>query len=153
PDLFEKTTKAKLRHDLEQIAHMRAAGIAFADMDRVEDLYRETLEALPAALGATEPAPLPAATRERMAPLYNRMHYVHPAERFPGSVVNPDIDWAQVERDYLGHGPGWVVIDDFLTEPALDVLWRYCLLSTFWFNFFYRNGYLGTSIESGFTAP
>ena len=45
------------------------------------------------------------------------------------------------------------MIDDFLTEPALDALWRYCQLSTFWFNFYYRNGYLGTSIEAGFTAP
>mgnify|MGYP003117551125 CR=1 FL=1 len=152
-DLFEKTTKAKLCHDIEQIAFMRQNGVAFDGMDGLEALYAETLDALPADLGATEPAPLPAATRERMAAVYNRIHYVHPAERMAAPIVNPDIDWARIERDYAANGPGWIVIDDFLTEPALDALWRYCQLSTFWFNFYYRNGYLGTSIEAGFTAP
>jgi len=153
PKLFDFTTRTKLRHDLDQFALIKAEGIDVPELDTVIDAYGEALARLPNAADDTQVVELPAAAGAQLAPLYNRLHHLQPAGRLPGPAVNPALDGPRLVEAYRDNGPGWVVIDDFLTPEALDALLAYCRLSTFWFNFYYRNGYLGTSIETGFAAP
>ena len=71
--------------------------------------------------------------------------------RIAGPAVNPAnardvaIRWGQSD-------PPIVVIDNLLTEEALEGLRRFCWGSTIWRRP-YRNGYLGAMPETGFACP
>jgi tetratricopeptide (TPR) repeat protein len=76
---------------------------------------------------------------------------LEPGARVAGPAVNPAnaedvaIRWRQSD-------PPIVVIDDLLTEEALEGLRRFCRGSTMWRRP-YRNGYLGAMPETGFACP
>lgn len=76
---------------------------------------------------------------------------LEPGARIDGPAVNPanakDIAarWSQTD-------PPVVVIDNLLTEEALEGLRRFCWGSTMWRRP-YKNGYLGAMPETGFACP
>jgi tetratricopeptide (TPR) repeat protein len=76
---------------------------------------------------------------------------MEPGARIDGPAVNPanakDIAarWSQTD-------PPVVVIDNLLTQEALESLRRFCWGSTIWRRP-YKNGYLGAMPETGFACP
>jgi len=70
--------------------------------------------------------------------------------RIAGHAVNPAAP--EVLDAWLGSHPQMVVIDDFLTAPALQKLRLYCAGSTVWRKI-YPAGYLGAAPEDGFACP
>jgi tetratricopeptide (TPR) repeat protein len=76
---------------------------------------------------------------------------LEPGARVAGPAVNPAnaeaiaLQWGQ--RD-----PPIVVIDNLLTQDALEGLRRFCRGSTMWRRP-YKNGYLGAMPETGFACP
>jgi Flp pilus assembly protein TadD len=72
--------------------------------------------------------------------------------RCAGPAVNPDHDIAAIARQWKDAAPQLVVIDDLLTQSALESLRRFCWQEPVW-NKIYDNGYLGALPERGFAAP
>ena len=72
--------------------------------------------------------------------------------RVQGAAVNPADQTAQTGMLWRTARPQIVVIDDFLTAPALEKLRRFCLESTIWRES-YDDGYLGAFPEHGFAQP
>ncbi len=73
----------------------------------------------------------------------------------PGARVRVAVNPAnaeQVARRWRESDPQVVVIDNLLTEEALEGLRRFCWGSTIWRRP-YRNGYLGAMPETGFACP
>lgn len=151
---LRRTSKAKLRHDVEQFHYLAELG-AFEDGTAealIED-HEHALEQLPAQAGHAQVVELPAGALRRLAGRYNRLHHLEPAPRLSPAALHPALDGARIEADYAARGPGITWIDDFLSAEALASLRRYCLGSTFWFDFHHANGYLGAYFEDGFAAP
>ena len=71
-------------------------------------------------------------------------------ERLAGRAVSPARPSLMAEW-YAGD-PQMVVIDDFLTQEAIDNLRRYCAGSTIWRRI-YEAGYIGATPEDGFSCP
>jgi tetratricopeptide (TPR) repeat protein len=71
--------------------------------------------------------------------------------RLAGPAINP-LNVETASRDWLESKPQLVVIDNLLTEAALQRLRDYCLESTIWRKT-YPRGYLGAMPETGFAAP
>jgi tetratricopeptide (TPR) repeat protein len=76
---------------------------------------------------------------------------LEPGARIAGPAVNPANAKAIATR-WSQTNPPIVVIDDLLTEEALEGLRRFCWGSTMWRKP-YKNGYLGAMSESGFACP
>jgi len=76
--------------------------------------------------------------------------HIEPGPRLPQPAVNPDR--AGIAAQWRNRKPQIVVIDDLLSQPALDALRRFCLGSTIWRNSF-EEGYLGAFPEDGFACP
>jgi tetratricopeptide (TPR) repeat protein len=72
--------------------------------------------------------------------------------RVGGSAVNRGNAIADIEDQWRNKRPQIVVIDNFLTENALDKLQRFCWGSTIWRDI-YEGGYLGAVREFGFACP
>ena len=67
-------------------------------------------------------------------------------------ALNPGDTNGEVSERWRRSSPKIVVIDDFLTNEALDGLRRFCWGSTVWRRV-YKGGYLGASPELGFACP
>ncbi len=73
------------------------------------------------------------------------------APRLPSEAINP-ANARNVSREWAQSTPQVVVIDDFLTPPALTSLREFCWNSTIWRRA-YDDGYLGAMPEFGFSPP
>ena len=72
--------------------------------------------------------------------------------RVPGCAVNPDSSGGQTAARWESSEPQVAVIDNFLTDEALQALRRFCWGSTVWQKP-YGNGYLGAMPYHGFVCP
>ena len=76
-----------------------------------------------------------------------KFHY-WPDAPFSGKALG-ETDYDAVEASYFKSAPSLVVIDDFLTRPALVELRRFCEEATVWKSQ-YGNGYVGALLSEGF---
>jgi tetratricopeptide (TPR) repeat protein len=72
--------------------------------------------------------------------------------RIAGPAVNPANRISEISNLWQSASPQIVVIDELLTNEALDKLRRFCLDSTVWRQV-YEGGYLGAFPEHGFAPP
>jgi hypothetical protein len=72
--------------------------------------------------------------------------------RVTGRAVSHDASHGEIAARWLSGRPQIAVIDNLLTEEALDGLRRFCWGSTIWRKV-YRDGYLGAMPEHGFACP
>jgi Tetratricopeptide repeat len=72
--------------------------------------------------------------------------------RVAGRAVNPDASNGGIAKQWQTSSPQIAVIDNLLTDEALDRLRQYCWRSTMWHKV-YPNGYLGAMPEHGFACP
>lgn len=149
---LRRSSRAKLRHDIEQFAHLEREQ-ALANATELRTVHEDVLARFPPTARAPDAIDLPAPLLQTFAGRYNRLHHVEPTPALAGGALNPALDGAAIERDYYGRGPGITWIDDLLRPDALAALRRYCMGSTFWFDFHHANGYLGAFFEDGFAAP
>ncbi|MEU8758816.1 hypothetical protein [Streptomyces sp. NPDC048659] len=141
----------KLRHDLAQLRHLRGLGVlgpAYADVIAAyEEAHARLAERGPDARERLDPEAHPGLTGT-----YNRLLHVRETPRVD-RALSARWDPAAVQREYLANAPGVVTVDDFLTEEALDGLYRFCLESTIWFGNRYDHGRLGSLMQDGFVNP
>lgn len=72
--------------------------------------------------------------------------------RIDGPAVNPANATAQLIEQWRAAWPQMVVLEDFLTVPALAKLRAYCADSTIWRRN-YEAGYIGATPPDGFACP
>lgn len=153
PALFQQTTAAKLRHDIEQFRYLQAQNLLDGKADQLIADYETALAGLPAPAPGQRSVDLPPAMLPRLAPSYNRLLHWDAGEALPGPAVNPALDWAAITRDYHDRAPGIGWFDGLLTQEAMTALRCFCLTSTFWTEYRYSNGYVGSFMEGGFCCP
>jgi len=152
-ELATRTSAGKLGHDIEQLEYLLAQARIGREHVRTVDDYRAVLAALPAPATGTHMVDLPKDSRERLLATYSRLWHKYSAPALVAGALSPLLDRAAIEADYTRNQPGITYFDDFLRPEALAELRRFCLESTFWFQFKYANGYLGAYWEMGFWCP
>jgi tetratricopeptide (TPR) repeat protein len=78
--------------------------------------------------------------------------HVGDGARIPGPVINPAHTEDAILARWREASPQCVILDDFLTQPALEKLRGYCLESTVWHRI-YEAGYIGAIPADGFACP
>jgi tetratricopeptide (TPR) repeat protein len=84
-------------------------------------------------------------------PAAEKFHLVA-GERIDGPAVNPARATPDLLDEWHRSSPQMIVVDDFLTLPALQKLRDCCAGSTVWRKI-YEAGYLGAAPEDGFASP
>lgn len=150
-DLPTFTTSAayKLRHDVEQLRHLRDQAALGPD-------FGPTLAAFEAALAeAGDGVAIDRLDLERHALLraaYNRLVHWRETPALAAGALAPHLPVAEIEARYAASGPGITTIDGLLRPEALAALRRFCLDSTVWFDFRHDRGYLGAYLNERFDA-
>jgi tetratricopeptide (TPR) repeat protein len=152
PVLVTTVSKARIRHDAEQIRYLMDRGV----LGREYTGYCEALERLrERAAQLADRSWLMSVTADEaraIAPSFNRILYYADCPQVLGGAVNPALDVAALEARYTERKPEILVVDGLLTEEALSSLRRFCLESTIWKRD-YPNGYTGTFLGDGFACP
>jgi len=150
---FSRTSRAKLRHDIEQIEYLDSQGLADKSLHSVAKNLRLVMEGMPDSLPDGKSVTLPTPVRRRLRGIYNRCHRYRETPELAGAAVNTELVADQIAADYRSRPPGLTWIDGFLTAEALESLRRFCLESTIWYDFEHRNGYVGAYLQDGFDCP
>jgi Tfp pilus assembly protein PilF len=72
--------------------------------------------------------------------------------RVAGQAISPDSSHGDIAARWQSSSPQIAVIDNLLTDEALDKLQQFCWRSTIWMKT-YANGYLGAAPSHGFACP
>ena len=152
PDLptFRTTTRAKLRHDREQLRWLLDQDIGKTTLPPVLEACEKLLGEIPDNAADGDLVPI---VHPRAHAWYNRCHHLEEGPRQAGGALGPALDARAVEADYRSRGPGVTWIDDFLSGEALAALRRFCMNSTIWYDCDHPNGYLGAYLQDGFCCP
>ena len=149
---FQSVYKSRIKHDAEQIQYLMDRGL----LGKEHAVYCETLKLLQHRASETNSDTTHMAiTREEckaIAPSFN--HILHYADCLflPQGAINPNLDVVEIQERYNRQQPEIMFVDDLLTGEALESLRQFCLESTIWKKD-YENGYIGTLLGEGFSAP
>ncbi|MFM0330103.1 tetratricopeptide repeat protein [Paraburkholderia strydomiana] len=141
----------KLCHDVQQFQYLRGKGILGNEFVPVIDAYQNIIDSL-ASRGSDVRVPIGGKEHSDIRHVYNRLIHLSPAVRVKRALSNT-WDAAIIERQYIDNLPGIAVVDDFLSNEALEGLRKFCLESTVWFHNRYAHGRLGAFFQDGFNCP
>lgn len=144
-------TIPKLQHDIEQFLYLQRNGVLGTEFAPIIKDYESTIERL-TLRGEFTRVPLDEESERTIGHVYNRIVHIRDTPRLEQAISNKWIA-DDVEMEYLGNSPGVVVIDDFLSNAALESLRMFCLESTVWSGNRYAHGRLGAFFRDGFNCP
>jgi hypothetical protein len=152
PNPEPQLSKGKLRHDIEQFRYLARSGVLAREPTAVLAAYERVLEGMQTDGGGVR-RPMNEAERSLIGDFYGRIIYVRPTPRVDGQALSQSWDHGAMEEKCLGHPLGIVVIDNFLSQSALESLRQFCLQSTIWFTNRHGHGRLGAFFREGFNCP
>ena len=152
PRELRSASRAKLRHDIEQLRHLEAKG-ALPDAGKLIAAHESLMKHFAQAPSDARTADLIPPMLDALDGGYNRLHHLADAPRLPAGALSPTLDGDAIARDYEARAPGITWVDGLLRPEALRALRSYCQDSTVWFDFRHAGGYVGAFFEDGFAAP
>lgn len=152
-----KVSRFKLTHDYEQLGYLLSHGKLPEAYRAIEQAYRIVLDDLSESAMSYQDTfvfDVPEFHQRAWQTVkycHNRPLYIPTLEAPSSAPLNPDIDFRSHEDSYMNGTPRMTVIDDFLSPDVLDVIRRFCLEATIWFDI--RHNYLGAYRAEGFYNP
>jgi len=150
-DTFNRINKQKVLHDLEQLNYLADRGLLDDDLKPLIGEYQSVFNAHPE-LEECELSEISPGVSELFRKSYNRMLHYSPAPMIEGDIINPEIDTAAVEAEFHNSDPHLALVDDLLSQEALEGLRDFALESTVWYNIS-ATGDVGANFEHGFCCP
>ena len=148
PHFKGQTFPCRLKHDREQLALLGERGrLPQSIVDRYVRGYDQLLALIPPdswEYAMNLPESLWAKT---IGSVYQRALYVPEVEPLKGRVLNPNLDFAKIEEQYLTSDPRFVYFDDLLTDEALLKLRHYYEEATVFWDA--KPGYVGSYLLDG----
>ncbi len=144
-------TIPKLRHDIEQFCYLQSRGLLGDEFTTIIREYERAIDRL-TPFGMHARVPLTSEEHRTIGHVYNLIVHVRNTPRVR-RALSDKWDRRAVEEQYLNTPPGVVVVDDFLSNEALEGVRHFCLESTVWSGNRYAHGRLGAFFFSGFNCP
>lgn len=148
----------KVQRDIEQLEYLVSKGRLDSEMENyVAEFalpeFRTALQLVSQALEGTADDSAVIDPNEHLAVffgLHNRHLHLHPGTKLPRPVVNTELDLQEAQRSFAEQKHRAVVIDNFLSEHALQVLRDFLLESTIWTDV--KRGYVGAYLQTGLAS-
>jgi len=145
-------TKARLKHDAEQLDYLSAQVPSIPFPQDYQDTLKATSANRTQEISDSIFVQLTLQEQKCLAPSFHKLLYVRPTDVVSGKAINPDLNVAAIEAQYYSTQPEAMFVDNLLTQKALTELRAFCLESTIWKRD-YPNGYIGTFLANGFACP
>ncbi len=140
------TARHKLEHDAEQLLYLSRQTRDRRRFELLARNYQAIAKQVP-----DEVATLTDAQIEALGEDYNTPIHLRAAPEVSGAVVSTRADLAALTAQFDEQGA--VAVDDLLTPPAFQALWRFLLESTIWHDFAHIDGFVASYLEDGLACP
>jgi hypothetical protein len=140
----------KLRHDCEQWSYLLERGQLPQQYRRVLEDYQALLAEIADDSDENTLTSFDACRHPFVAKTYKRPVFIANAPPHTESLINPALDFAEIEARYLTADPNVTILDNLLTPQALESIQLFCRESTIWNNI--KPGYLGAYFYDGFCS-
>jgi hypothetical protein len=141
----------KLSHDIDQMRHLYARGVAGDDIRQIIAAYESVRDSLPRKMLNDHQFALDSAQRAKLAPNYDNACYLPACPQSARSTLGSGVKRKEVEHSYFNATPNYAVVDNLLSHDALLHLRAFCREATIWNGV--TKGYLGTYLLDGFCEP
>ncbi|MDP6475371.1 MAG: tetratricopeptide repeat protein [Alphaproteobacteria bacterium] len=141
----------KLSHDIDQMRHLYARGVAGDDIQRIIAGYESVRDAMPYDAPQDEIFTLNQAQRDKLNPSYDSAYYIPACPMRDCSALGRGVEQKPVESSYFSAQPNFAVIDNLLSHDTLLRLRAFCREATIWKQV--GRGHLGARLEDGFGEP
>jgi tetratricopeptide (TPR) repeat protein len=148
PSPLRSVNYFRFKHDVEQAQYFLSQGV---QTDAVRGLASLGAALLARSTDAGPAIDLDDATLQALKLFWTQRQPVD-LPVLPGSCLNPELDWREVERQYLSSQPEVVVIDSFLSPAALAAMQRFNLWTGAWTSEYPDNKYLGGFSAKGYIS-
>ena len=145
-------SKARMKHDAEQIQHVMERNLLGQAHKGYLDVLRQLQQRAAQESGSSWRMPVSPEEYQAIVPSFNRILHHADCPTLSGGAVNPSLDVAAIEARYNAKRPEIMYVDGLLTDEALQSIRRFCLDSTIWKRD-YPNGYIGAFLGDGFACP
>ncbi len=148
---FTTISKAKIEHDIEQFEYLATKGIETEKFRDLAILYKK----VGAEINWPSETELISLSNKHLSLIklsYNRLIHQIEAPRLKQEAVNNSLDVEKITNNYFNHDFGLTYIDNFLSPTALELLRKFLLGSTIWFDV-KKGGYLGAYLKEGLASP
>ena len=148
---YTTISKAKIDHDIEQLEYLASQGYETENFTDVAILYKKVAAAInwPS---ETQLISLSNKYQNLLKGSYNRLIHQIEVPNLRNEAVSNSLDVEKITNNYFDHEFGLTYIDDFLSPTALELLRKFLLESTIWFEV-KRGGYLGAYLREGLASP
>ena len=140
----------KLRHDCEQLQYLLESGKLPRQFDAVFADHRALLGEMQNSFEDAMLTPFDAGRHPLVARTYKRPIHIAQDVALDGPLINPRLDFRDIEDRYLAARPNVMTVDELLTPEALQALRRFCAESTVWNHV--KEGFLGAYTQDGFCS-
>ena len=148
---FRYASKSKLEHDLNQIDYLIKT--VNLPIHKEQKNLREVINSWSKSVDDDKLIYLDEKNYNLIKNFYNRVMYISQYTKTNHSALNEKTNFSDLETKYFESDQPIVVIDNFLCEETLQLLWKYCLESTIWFDSKENGGYLGAYMTDAFHHP
>ena len=152
PVSVRSVTKARIKHDLDQVQFLLAnhlvSDLPSSYLDGLQSLHERALKDSGNFLSTS----LTNQDQTRIGPSFNQILHYAKADALSDSTLNPTLNIPAIEARYFQNTPEAMYVDDLLNMKALRSLRQFCLESTIWKRD-YKNGYIGAFLANGFSCP
>lgn len=147
-DSLRTGSKYKLEHDANMFWHLSAGA---RDGHRFEMLARRYNQV--AGELCAECVELSQPQLDMLGEDYNTPIHLVDAPEITGGAVNPNVAWAQLDRQLSDDRRSVVWADELLTSAALASIQRLLMESTVWHDFTHIDGFVASYLEDGLACP
>ncbi len=141
---------SKIIHDYEQLDYLIKNNKIGAEFEMVRSNLKEIIDKMPLEIIEKNMHQRFRLTDAlKVAPTVSNYVYLPELKRLNHLSLNERLDFERLQEDYLTSDPHMIVVDDFLSQAALEGIRNYCMEATIWHKM-YQNGYLGAMMMNGF---
>ncbi|MDA0231468.1 MAG: tetratricopeptide repeat protein [Proteobacteria bacterium] len=145
------SARFKLSHDIDQMRHLYARGMAGNDIQQIIGRYESLRDNLPRNMPHDALFTLNEAQHQKLNPSYDGAYYLPACPMLKLSALGKGVQQSQVEKSYFASKPNLAVVDNLLSDEALLRLRAFCREATIWKDV--KPGHLGSFLRDGFCEP
>ena len=135
PDRPLRASTFRIRDAAEQVEYLVGRGLLHESFAEMAERYRDVLAEVEAEVGPDGTMPLTEGQRAKIGTFFDRVVRYKDTPVLSAPAINPDVDFDEIQENYLSSPISVTTFDEFMTPEALAALRAFALENTIFFKY------------------
>ena len=141
----------RIQDAAEQVEYLVGQGLLHESFSEMAERYRDVLAEVEAEVGPDGTMTLTENQRAKIGNFFDRVLRYEDTPILAGSAINQDVDFNEIQENYLSSPVSVTTFDDFMTPEALAALRAFSLENTIFFKYSEAR-FVGSDLSVGFNC-